>query len=103
HELSGVMGNDEKLQQALVASGKAVGELVWPLPLLDVPKDQMKGSVADLRNINAGQGNGSTAGAAFLSGFVGSVPWAHLDIAGTAWGSLDRDYVGGNTGSGVGV
>jgi leucyl aminopeptidase len=103
HELSGVMGNDEKLQRALVASGKAVGELVWPLPMLDCHKDQMKGSVADLRNINAGQGNGSTAGAAFLSSFVRDVPWAHLDIAGTAWGAVDRDYVGGNSGSGVGV
>ncbi len=103
HELSGVMGNDEALQQALIASGKAVGELVWPLPLLDCHKEQMKGSVADLRNINAGQGNGSSAGAAFLSGFVGDVPWAHLDIAGTAWGALERDWVGGGGGTGVGV
>jgi len=103
HELTGVMGNDQKLQDELVAAGKAVDELVWPLPLLDCHKEQMKSKIADLRNINSGQGNGSTAGAAFLSSFVGATPWAHLDIAGTAWGSLERDYVGGTFGTGVGV
>ena len=71
--------------------------------LLDCHKDQMKGAVADLRNINSGQGNGSTAGAAFLSFFVGDVEWCHLDIAGAAWGAVDRDYVGGAQGTGVGV
>jgi leucyl aminopeptidase len=73
------------------------------LPLLDLHRDQMKGNVADLKNINnPGAGNGSTSGAAFLSNFVGDTEWCHLDIAGTAWGGLDRDYVGGATGSGVG-
>jgi leucyl aminopeptidase len=64
----------------------------------------MKGEVADLKNINGdGAGNGSSAGAAFLAHFVGNTEWAHLDIAGTAWGGLNRDYVGGPQGSGVGV
>lgn len=103
HELSGVMTNRDSLADALIESGQAVGELVWKLPLLDCHKEQMKGKVGDLRNINAGEGNGSTAGAAFLSNFVGDVDWAHLDIAGTAWGGVDRDYVGGAGGSGVGV
>ena len=103
HELSGVIGNDEKLSQALVAAGRASGELVWPLPLLEVHETHMKSKVADLRNINSGQGAGSTAGAAFLKNFVGEVPWAHLDIAGTAWGTDDRDYQGGPWGTGVGV
>ncbi|HED64090.1 MAG TPA: leucyl aminopeptidase, partial [Planctomycetes bacterium] len=66
-------------------------------------KGHLKGAVADLRNINAGQGAGSTAGAAFLSHFVGDLPWAHLDIAGTAWGAEERDYQGGSRGTGVGV
>ncbi|MCZ6598978.1 MAG: leucyl aminopeptidase [Planctomycetota bacterium] len=103
HELTGMFATTDRLRDQLTAAGAEVGELVWPLPLLDVHKDQMKGQVADLRNINSGQGNGSTAGAAFLSSFVGDVEWAHLDIAGTAWGSVDRDYVGGAAGSGVGV
>jgi leucyl aminopeptidase len=103
HELSGVMGNDEKLLDALVGAGKTSGELVWPLPLLEVHKKQMKSKVADLRNINAGQGAGSPTAAAFLSNFVGEIPWAHLDIAGTAWGAEDRDYQGGPLGTGIGV
>ena len=103
HELSGVMGNDEKLQDALVESGERTGELVWKLPLLDCHKRHVKGSFADLRNINSGQGAGSTAGGAFLSHFVGDMKWAHLDIAGTAWGADNRDYQGGSMGTGVGV
>jgi leucyl aminopeptidase len=103
HELTGVLGNDQRLSDELVASGKATGELVWPLPLLEQHKEHMKGSVGDLKNINAGQGAGSSAGAAFLSYFVGKTPWAHLDIAGTAWGADERDYQGGSGGTGVGV
>lgn len=103
HELTGAMGNDEALCAELVAAGKASGELVWPLPLLDQHKEHMKGTVGDLKNINAGQGAGSSAGAAFLSHFVQKTPWVHLDIAGTAWGVEERDYQGGSLGTGVGV
>jgi leucyl aminopeptidase len=104
HELTGVMGNDEKLSQALVASGKETGEAVWPLPIIDFHKKDMKGTVGDLRNISSpGTGAGSSTAGAFLSNFVGDIPWAHLDIAGTAWGATDRDYQGGPCGTGVGV
>jgi len=102
HELTGMFPSTDALRDALEEAGEATGERVWPLPLLDCHRDQMKGRVADLKNLNA-EGNGSTAGAAFLAGFVGDVEWCHLDIAGTAWGSADRDYVGGPQGSGVGV
>ena len=103
HELSGVMGNDDGLRDELLAAGKATGELCWPLPLLEQHKEHMKGAVGDLKNINSGQGAGSSAGAAFLSHFVTKTPWAHLDIAGTAWGADERDYQGGSGGTGVGV
>ena len=104
HELTGMFASTTKLRDALTAAGEQVGEPVWPLPLFDFHKEQMKGEVADLRNINSpNHGNGSTAGAAFLSHFVGDVDWAHLDIAGTAWGTRERDWVGGNMGTGVGV
>ncbi len=102
HELSGMFATTDKLRDELTAAGEQVAEQVWPLPLLECHREQVKGKVADLRNINSGQGNGSTAGAAFLRHFVGDTEWCHLDIAGTAWGSVDRDYVGGPTGSGVG-
>ena len=93
HEVAGIMGNDEKLTDALVRAGKAADEPLWPLPLWECHKDQMKSKFADLANINGPQyGNGSTAGGAFLSFFAGDTPWVHLDIAGTAYGGLAKDY-----------
>ena len=84
--------------------GDETGERLWPLPLLDYHKDQMKGAYADLKNISGGDmGAGSSAGAAFLAPFAGDTEWAHLDIAGTAWGGSARDWVGGPLGSGFGA
>ena len=104
HELSGMFASTERLRDQLSKAGEQCGERVWPLPLLDAHKDQMKGEVADLKNINSSDaGNGASAGAAFLAHFVGSTEWCHLDIAGTAWGGLGRDWVGGAQGSGVGT
>lgn len=92
HEVAAVIGNDQKLIDALIAAGKQADEPLWQLPLWDVHKDQMKSKFADLANINGGQGGGTIAGAAFLSFFAGDTPWAHLDIAGTAWGGISKDY-----------
>jgi leucyl aminopeptidase len=104
HELSGIFTSSKQLEGELLAAGEAVGEKLWPLPLLEHHREQMKGEVADLKNINAeGSGGGASAGAAFLAHFTGETEWAHLDIAGTAWGGTNRDYVGGPQGSGVGV
>ncbi len=104
HELTGVMGNSKTLSDELVASGQTTGELVWPLPIIDFHKEDMKGSVGDLKNIGSpSTGAGSCTAGAFLSNFVGDIPWAHLDIAGTAWGASRRDYQGGAVGTGVGV
>jgi leucyl aminopeptidase len=104
HEYTGVMTRSERLRDELLAAGEAVGEKLWPLPLADHHRDLMKGEVGDLKNIALGDpGAGASQGAAFLSYFVEGVEWAHLDIAGTAWGSMNRDYVGGSLGSGVGV
>jgi len=104
HELTGMFASTDSLRDDLLEAGARVGEAMWPLPLLEVHRDQMKSRVADLKNINDRNcGNGSTAGAAFLASFTGGREWAHLDIAGTAWGGVDRDYVGGPAGSGVGV
>jgi leucyl aminopeptidase len=93
HEVAGVMGNDEELTKALIRAGRDADEPLWELPLWDVHKEQMKSKFADLANINGpAHGNGSTAGGAFLSYFVGDTPWCHLDIAGTAWGGIAKDY-----------
>ena len=104
HEMAGMFSTSDRLRDALLAAGEVTGEKVWPLPLFDHHKEQMRGVVADLRNIGPGDmGAGSTQGAAFLSYFVGDVEWCHLDIAGAAWGGTNRDYVGGSQGSGFGV
>jgi len=105
HELSGMFASTDKLRDELTAAGEATGERVWPLPLLDLHKRAMRGVVADLRNIGGGEvGAGSTQGAAFLSAFVDEqTEWCHLDIAGTAWNTAQRDWVGGAQGSGVGT
>jgi leucyl aminopeptidase len=93
HEVAAVLGNDQKLCDALVAAGKAADEPLWQLPLWEEHKEQMKSQFADLQNINGSQhGGGTIAGAAFLSYFAGDTPWVHLDIAGTAWGGIGKDY-----------
>lgn len=104
HECSGLFTKSESLSKQLMAAGDASSELLWPMPIMDVHLRQMKGAVGDLRNINSGQGAGSSGAAAFLNEFVGEgIDWAHLDIAGAAWGAEARDYQGGRMGTGVGV
>jgi leucyl aminopeptidase len=105
HEMAGMFASKESLERELRAAGEDTGERLWPLPLLDVHKDAMKGTFADLKNISGGDlGAGSSAGAAFLAPFVpAEIAWAHLDIAGTAWGGAGRDWVGGPMGSGYGT
>lgn len=93
HECAGIMGNDQGLIDQLISSGKACDEPLWQLPLWECHREQMKSKFADLANINGPQyGNGSTAGGAFLSYFAGDTKWAHLDIAGAAYGGLAKDY-----------
>ena len=105
HELTAIYPSTEKLRDALVAAGTAVGELCWPMPLLDVHRDAVKGQMADLTNITSPAfGAGSVTGAAFLSYFVpAGTEWCHMDIAGTAWAAAPRDWVGGPQGTGVGT
>ncbi len=77
------------------------GERVWPLPLWEEHCDQVKSHVADHKN-TGGREAGALTAAAFLSRYVGNIPWAHLDIAGTAWTTTDRPYLEkGATGFGV--
>ena len=74
------------------------GERVWPLPLYEDYREQLKSAVADLANIGGRSGGACTA-ASFLQAFSESVPWAHLDIAGTAWLDEGRsDMTKGATG-----
>ena len=96
-----VIANDDALADEMVAAGERSGELAWRLPLHPEYKELMKGTVADLSNLGKKRKAGTITAAAFLEEFVGETPWAHVDIAGTAW-DVGRAYVG-NDASGFGV
>jgi leucyl aminopeptidase len=98
---SGVMSNDDELVQRLTAAGEKSGEIAWRLPLHEEYDELIKGAYGDLDNAPEGRKAGTIVGAAFLSNFVSETPWAHLDIAGSAW-DLGRAYIGkGASGYGV--
>jgi len=102
YHAAGLMGNDEGLIEEVRHAGMASGERVWPLPLWKDYADQIKATTAEIQNIGGRWGGSITAGA-FLKEFVDDgQPWAHLDIAGTAWVEDSRPHVEkGATGFGV--
>jgi leucyl aminopeptidase len=96
---------DDDLQQALLDASAAGGERLWPMPLVADYRFSLDSSIADLRNIARRELNlsgGSIVAALYLREFVGTVPWAHLDVAGPARADADEDEVTkGATGFGV--
>ena len=98
----GLMGTNERLLNRVKKAGEETGERCWELPLWDDYAEQIKGHHSDLYNIGGPYGGTITA-AMFLKEFVpGKTPWAHLDIAGTAWTDSNRfDCPKGATGVGV--
>ena len=86
HVASGVMGNNQDLVNQVLQAANEVNDKAWQLPLFDEYKEQLKSNFADLQNIG-GRPAGTITAAAFLSHFTENYPWAHLDIAGTAWKS----------------
>jgi leucyl aminopeptidase len=101
HTYAGLFSNDEAWCAAVSAAADRTGELVWRLPLHPEYEKIVKGSFADINNAPGGRLAGASTAAEFLHRFAGEVPWAHLDIAGTAW-SLGREYAE-KGGSGFGV
>jgi leucyl aminopeptidase len=105
---AGLLGNDEKLQEKIRAAGERTGDRCWPLPLWPEYKELIKSDVADHKN-TGGRYGGTITAAAFLAKYVGDpadggagVPWAHIDIAGTAWTTEERPcHPKGATGFGI--
>ena len=81
----GVFGSDPALTDRLLASARAVGEKMWPMPLDDDYREMIKSTIADIQNVGSGKGGGAVTAAMFLKEFYEETPWVHLDIAGTAW------------------
>ncbi|HET9466380.1 MAG TPA: leucyl aminopeptidase [Gemmatimonadales bacterium] len=101
HVASGVMGTDDALVEEIRGAGERADERVWPLPLWDDYRDLMKSDIADVKN-SGGRPAGSISAGWFLREFVDGFPWAHLDIAGTAYSDRDdATRVKGPTGMGV--
>ncbi len=100
-EVAGIFSNDQALAEALIRAGKESGEKLWQLPLVKEYRDELKSSVADMKNIGGSYGGAITA-ALILQEFVDGVPWAHLDIAGPAFAEKDMlTSPKGGTGFGV--
>ncbi|MEK6874449.1 MAG: leucyl aminopeptidase [Nanoarchaeota archaeon] len=100
---AGLVSSDDHLADRIKVAAMHSGERVWQLPLYDEFKDAVKSQVADVKNIGLPKGEaGACTAAAFLSSFVEKTPWAHLDIAGPAYITDERDYIPkGGTGFGV--
>ncbi|WP_293677095.1 leucyl aminopeptidase [uncultured Phenylobacterium sp.] len=84
NDYAGCYANNEELAANLLAAAKAEDEGLWRMPLPEAYNKQIDSMIADMKN-TGGRPGGSITAALFLQKYVGSTPWAHLDIAGTAW------------------
>ncbi|RUM36054.1 MAG: leucyl aminopeptidase [Desulfobulbus sp.] len=92
HHRTGLLSTDDELVAKILDAGERAGEPLWRLPLGPEYSKQINSKVADIRNIG-GKGGGTITAACYLQEFVGDTPWAHLDIAGTAWNFTEKSYV----------
>ena len=98
---AGLMSNNDEFAERLLGAGERTGETLWRLPLHAEYEEIVKGRYADLDNAPEERKAGTIVAGTFLSNFVDDVPWAHLDIAGSAW-DLGRAYAPkGSAGYGV--
>ncbi|HQR37959.1 MAG TPA: leucyl aminopeptidase [Blastocatellia bacterium] len=101
HVYAGLMTNDQPWADGVLAAARSAGEKIWQLPLDKAYRELIRSDIADIKNLGGRTAGTITAGY-FLREFVGSTPWVHLDIAGTAWVEEDRpDIARGATGFGV--
>ena len=96
---TGLFGTPQPWVDAIRAAAQRGGEKVWQMPLFDEYKESLKSDIADMIN-SPGRPAGAVTAAMFLKEFAGSTPWAHLDIAGTAWADEAKAWMGkGATGA----
>jgi len=92
HVYTGVFANDDALLDRTLAAARQEGEKMWPMPMDEDYKEQLKSPYADLPNIGTRWGGAVTA-AMFLKEFADPAPWVHLDVAGTAWLEEAKPYL----------
>ena len=100
--ITGLFASHDGLSRRLLADAEAAGERMWRLPLFDDYKEGIKSDVADLNNVSSQRGAGAIVAGLFMRDFTAKVPWAHLDIAGTAFSEREHS-LGPKGATGVGV
>jgi leucyl aminopeptidase len=88
---SGLFGQPAPWVERIRTTADAAGDRCWPMPLYDEYADQLKSEIADMIN-SGGRPAGACTAAMFLKEFAGGLPWAHLDIAGTAWAEESKPW-----------
>ena len=95
-EVAGVMTNDQPWCEAVVSAARRSGEPIWQLPMYpEIYNELIKSEVADIKNVGDGRWGGAITAAKFLEQFVGTTPWAHLDIAGPAFRDKPKPWSDG--------
>lgn len=89
---AGLLGNSDELNARIIEAGNGAHERAWILPLWKEYSEQMKGEFSDLKNVSGDGEAGTITAASFLSNFAGDAPWAHIDIAGTAYSYRPKGY-----------
>lgn len=101
-KIAGVFSTDDRMIDAIIASGRKTYERCWKMPLPEDYKDLLKSEYADICNITGSKWGGAITAALFLSEFTGNTRWMHIDIAGPAYVKKETAYCGvGGTGFGV--
>ena len=99
---TGLMSNNDEWADAVLKAADATGEIAWRMPLHEAYADMIKGRYAQITNLSERREASSITAAEFLHVFAGDTPWAHLDIAGTAF-DVKRPYIGDKGATGTGV
>jgi leucyl aminopeptidase len=86
-----LFGQPETWVETVRSAGDRGGDRLWPMPIYEEAREQLRSEIADMIN-SAGRPGGAVTAAAFLREFAGEIPWAHLDIAGTAWAESKEHY-----------
>ncbi|HMQ47860.1 MAG TPA: leucyl aminopeptidase [Saprospiraceae bacterium] len=102
YQIGGLFSNNDDLAEALFQAGERTGERIWRLPIWDIFNDDIKSDIADVRNYSGKPTAGAIGAAKFLEAFINDHPrWAHLDIAGVAFG--DSEFSSQKSATGFGI
>ncbi len=93
YDISALVSSNTSLTEKILTAAKAADEKIWELPLDKDYQAKIKGQAADLDNYTASTSAGTIMGGAFLEHFTKNVPWAHLDMGGSAWATEDKPYI----------